>query len=311
MTRIFKTHIVLIIILLLISSTILFAQSGDQLKRLKKRVAVFEFEDKTDHRVHWWSGQSVGQGMADMLTTDLVKSDKYTVIERAAIDKLLQEQKLGMTGIVTPQSAAQVGKMLGVDIAVIGAVTEFGHSKGDTGGRIKNVRIGVSSQSATVGIDIRLINTSTGEILTAENIRKEKSKKGLSLGTPKFDFNNKNKFDESLVGKATRDAIDSIVELLDANVASMPWEAKVIKVAGNQVYINSGSESGVQNGDVFVVYAKGEDLIDPDTGLSLGSVDSKIGKIQVTNNNIGGGKASVCVIKEGSGMSAGNLVRVK
>ena len=309
MKKIFPAAIITILILLFLLPNFIFSQN---LKRFKKRVAVFEFEDKTDHRVRWWSGQSVGKGMADMLVTELVKSGKYKVIERDALDKIIQEQKLGMTGMVTPQSAAKVGQLLGVQVAIVGSVTEFGHSKGATGGRIKNVRIGVSKQSATVGIDVRFIDVNSGEILAAENIRKEKSKKGLSFGTPKFSFKDRNKFDQSLVGKATREAIEAVIKLLDDKTASMPWQAKIIKVAGNNVYINSGAEAGVQNGDVFVVYAKGEDLIDPDTGLSLGSVDTKIGKIKVVNNNVGGqGKASLCTIIEGAGFDRGNFVRTK
>jgi len=278
----------------------------------KKRVAVFEFDDKTDHRVHWWSGQSVGRGMSDMLVTELVKSGKYTVIERSALDKLMQEQKLGMTGMVTQQSAAQVGKLLGVQVAIIGSVTEFGHSKGGTGGTIKNLRIGVSKQAATVAVDVRFIDVNTGEILLAENIRKQKSKSGLSLGTPKFSFNNRNKFDQSIVGKATREAIVGIMKLLDKqSIIPAKFEGKVIKVSGGQVYINRGAQAGVKNGDVFVIYAKGEELIDPDTGLSLGSEDTKIGSIKVNNNSVGGGKASICVVIRGSGFARGNLVRKK
>ena len=304
MKRFFIFSMIIILSLALISPLTLMAQ--------KKRVAVFEFDDKTDHRVHWWSGQSVGRGMADMLVTQLVKSGKYTVIERSALDKIMQEQKLGMTGMVTQQSAAQVGKLLGVQVAIIGSVTEFGHSKGGTGGRIKNVRIGVSKQSASVAIDVRFIDVNTGEILLAENIRKQKSKSGLSLGTPKFSFNNKNKFDQSIVGKATRDAIESIMKLLDKqSIAPVKFEGTVIKVAGGQVYINRGAQAGVKNGDVFVIYAKGEELIDPDTGLSLGSEDTRIGKIKVTKNSVGDGKASICVVIEGSGFARGNLVRNK
>ena len=303
MKRIFILSILIVLSLSLLSQSELMAQ--------KKRVAVFEFEDKTDHRVHWWSGQSVGRGMADMLVTELVKSGKYTVIERSALDKIMQEQKLGMTGMVTQQSAAQVGKLLGVQIAIIGSVTEFGHSKGGTGGRIKNIRVGVSKQSATVAIDVRFIDVNTGEILLAENIRKSKSKSGLSLGTPKFSFNNKNKFDQSIVGKATREAVNGIIKLLGKQSANMKWQAKIIKAVGNQIYINSGSQAGVNNGDVFVVYAKGDELIDPDTGISLGSVDTKIGKIKVTDNSIGNGKASLCVVVQGSGFAGGNLVKKK
>jgi curli biogenesis system outer membrane secretion channel CsgG len=301
----------LVLGLVWISQSTLSTQNADNLKRMKKRVAVFEFEDKTDHRVRWWTGQSVGHGMADMLVTSLVKSGKYRVIERQEIDRIINEQQLGQSGMVTAQSAAEVGQLLGVEIAIIGSVTEFGSERSDTGGRIKRIGVGVSKNAATVGLDIRFINTSTGEILTAENIRRQKAKKGLSVSTPKFAFKNKNRFDDSLVGKATREAIEDIMKLLDDKSAAIPWQAKIITVKDNTVFINAGSEVGVQVGDVFYIYVEGEELIDPDTGISLGSLESKIGKIEVINNSLGNGKASQCVIKEGSGFKKGDLVRIK
>ena len=294
-----------------ISQSFMQAQAADSAKRMKKRVAVFEFEDKTDHRVRWWTGQSVGRGMADMLVTSLVKSGRYRVIERQEIEHIINEQQLGQSGMVTAQSAATVGQLLGVEIAIIGSVTEFGQQRSDTGGRVKRIGIGVSKTGATVGLDIRFINTSTGEILTAENIRRQKSKKGLSVSTPKFAFKNKSRFDDSLVGKATREAIEDIMKLLDDKSAAIPWQAKIITVKDTIVFINAGSEAGVQVGDVFHIYTKGEELIDPDTGISLGSLESKIGMIEVTNNSLGNGKASQCLIKEGSGFKKGDLVRIK
>ncbi|MBD3290437.1 hypothetical protein GF337_16655 [candidate division KSB1 bacterium] len=306
---------VMIILLLLVGivTDTSFAQQADQLKRLKKRVAVFDFEDKSDHRYRWWTGQSVGEGMADMLTTELVKSGKYRVMERQAIDKIMQEQNLGQSGAVTPQSAAKVGQLLGVELAIIGAVTEFGWKKSDIGGRIKKkgFGLGVSSASATVGIDVRFTNTNTGEIIAAENVRKEESKRGLGIDTRDFSFKDRNQFDQSLVGKAARKAVEEIMDKLDDQMENVQWQAKIIKVSGNTVYINSGAEAGVNVGDVFTVYAKGEELIDPDTGLSLGSEEEKIGQIGVTSNSIGNGKASKCVIRSGSGFETGNLVRVK
>jgi len=281
-------------------------------KQLKKRIAVFSFEDKTNHRYHWWTGQPVGEGMADMLVTALVKTGKYSVIERDEINKLLQEQKLGMSGVVTPQSAAQVGKMLGVELAIFGAVTEFGYSEGTTGGRLKKkgFGIGIKSTKATVAVDVRFVNTTTGEIVMAESVRKEKSKKGLALDTKEFRFDNRNKFDESIVGKATREAINAIVEMVNETAPKLPWQAKVIK-GGSTIYINAGAQAGVEVGDEFVVYRAGEELIDPDTGISLGSTETKIGTIRVTNNNIGNGKASQCVAVTGSGFMRNDIVRLK
>jgi curli biogenesis system outer membrane secretion channel CsgG len=281
----------------------------------KKRVAVFVFEDKTDHVYHWWGGRSPGDGMSDMLTTALVKSGRYRVMERQQMEKLLHEQGLAMAGVVSPESAAKAGKMLGVEIAVIGAVTEFGYKKQSTGGALRKLGIGggLSEQSAVVGIDVRFVNTTTGEILKADNVRKENSKTGISLRTQDVNFRTQAQFDESLVGEATRDAIEDVVKLLDEQAGGETvWEAKVVTMKDDQVIINAGTEGDIKVGQRFVVYHTGKELIDPDTGESLGSEETKIGEIEVINNNFGGkGKASACKVLSGSGYQKGDMVREK
>jgi curli biogenesis system outer membrane secretion channel CsgG len=278
----------------------------------KKRVAVFTFEDKTAHTWHWWSGQPVGEGMADMLITSLVKTGKYTVLERTQIAKVMEEQQLGQTGAVTPESAAKVGQLLGVELAIMGSVTEFGYSKKEVGGSLKKVGfgLGVKSQKATVAVDVRFVSTTTGEILSAESVREEESSKGLSVETQKIDFNNQNEFDESIVGKATRKAIEKIMTIIDGASANVSFSAKVIKAEGS-IFINVGAAGGVKVGDEFTVYRKGEDLTDPDTGVSLGATETKIGRIKVIDNNIGNGKASSCQAIEGSGFQRNDLVKQK
>jgi len=307
------SQFVLMFALAVFLSQIVVAQ--EKTKTGKPRVAVFVFEDKTEHRLHWWTGQPVGEGMADMLTTTLVKSGQYRVMERQQMEKILQEQSMGMSGAITPESAAKAGKMLGVELAIIGAVTEFGYKKQSTGGLLKKVPFGggLSNQSCTVGIDVRFVNTSTGEILKAESVRKEKSKKGIEVDLPDLRFKDEAQFDESLVGKATRDAIDSIVQLLNAQSGGeTAWEAKVVLMKDGQVIISGGSETNVKVGERFTVYRGGEEMVDPDTGESLGAEETKIGEIEVVNNNFGGkGKASACKVVSGSDFQKGDLVRQK
>lgn len=282
-----------------------------QVPQIKKRIAVFVFEDKTDRSWRWWNNKGVGDGVSDMLTTALVKSGNYRVIERMELDRILKEQDFGQSGRITPQSAAKIGQVLGVELAVMGSVSEFGYKKGETGGAVKGIGVGVSNQAATVGIDVRMVNTSTGEIITAENVRKQRSSKGIKLRTRKLNFKDRKSFDESLVGKAAREAIEDIVTIIKKGAENIPWQAKVILEKDGVVFINSGEADGLNVGDTFAVYSKGEDLVDPDTGISLGSVDSKIGEIKITDASIGNGKASKCSIVNGSGFVKGNIVRLK
>jgi len=278
--------------------------------QLKKRVAVFNFENKSKGGWHWWDGRGCGDGMTDMLTTELVQSGKYIVIERSELDKIIQEQRLGQTGLVTSESAAQGGKLLGVELAIVGAVTEYGMAKGSTGVRVKGIGVGVKSQKATVAVDVRMISTTTGEILAADNVRKESTSRGLRLSTPRGGFDNRKAFDTSVVGKATRSCIENIMDVVEKQMSKLPWEGKIILVQGTKLYIKPGSDGGIKAGDVFTIYAAGQELKDPDTGLVLGTTESKIGTIQV-NSFLPNGKAAIASIVSGSGFAKGQFVRLK
>ncbi|RMG67509.1 MAG: hypothetical protein D6715_04565 [Calditrichaeota bacterium] len=282
--------------------------SAQALKGLKKRVAVIDFEDQAGY------GHNIGRGLADMLVTRLVKAGKFIVVERGELQRVLEEQSLGMSGLVTPQSAAKVGQLLGVELLVTGSVSEFGEKNTKLGGAIGKLGFGgkVSKRKARAVVDIRLVNTSTGEIVMAEKAEGEAS--STSLDRVRFsdiDFGNPTTWDRTILGKAAREAIDKCVDYIAAAMANIPWQGKIIKVNNDgTVYMKPGSEGGVQVGMEFAVYSKGEELIDPDTGLSLGSEEQLIGKIKVIQD-VANGKAAKAVIVSGTGFNVGDMVRVK
>ncbi|MCD8339277.1 MAG: hypothetical protein LUC43_03625, partial [Burkholderiales bacterium] len=59
----------------------------------------------------------------------------------------------------------------------------------------------------------------------------------------------------------------------------------IIKVQGNQLYINRGNDGGLKLGDQFIVYQPGEDLVDPQTGEHLGATETEVGKVKVSRIN--------------------------
>jgi len=305
-----KIQKVLVSFITLLSITSAFSTAPDS-KQLKKRIAVFVFEDKTDKTHHWWDRKGVGEGLSEMLLTSLVKSGKYRVVERQEMESIMQEQKLGLTGLLTPESAAQAGKLLGVELAVMGAVTEYGLSESKKGGRFGGIGLGLKKHSAVIAVDCRLVNTSTGEIIVAESIRKKVSSQGIEIDTKKFSYENQKKFDESVIGKAARSAVSAVVELLDKNASKVAWQAKVITQNNGFTFINAGSLTGLTIGDTLQISRPGEELIDPDTGISLGSIESIIGKIEIIDANIGDGKAAKCQTVEGGGFQKGDIVKIE
>jgi len=283
----------------------IFAQN---LKGLKKRIAVVSFQDKVRY------GHNIGQGIADMLVTKLVESKQYLVVERSELDALLKEQGLGQSGLVTQQSAAKVGQLLGVEMIVTGSISEFGEKKSKVGGGIGSLggfNIGVATKTARVAVDIRLVNTSTGEIISAKSADAEDSSTGLDrVGVKDINFHNSTTWDNTQLGKASRIAIDKCVGYVNDGMRGILWEGKIIKASGGTIFMKPGSKGGVTSGMVFSVYRPGEDLIDPDTGLSLGSEESKIGEIEYTAD-VADGKAGKAIIKSGTGFERGDLIRVK
>jgi len=282
-----------------------FQVMSQDLSALKKRVAVINFEDRSGY------GHNIGQGVADMLVTSLVESDKFSVIERAELDEILKEQGLGQTGLVTPQSAAKVGQLLGVQRIITGSITEFGSKQNKVGGGIGGFNLGVSTTTARVAVDIRIINVNTGEIVMAKSAEGEDSSTGLdNVGVQDIDFHNSSTWDNTQLGIASREAINECVDYIVEDMSDLPWEGKIISASGATVYMKPGSKGGVQPGMVFSIYRPGEELIDPDTGISLGSEESKIGEIQYTGD-VGDGRAGKALVKSGTGFVVGDLVRIK
>lgn len=247
----------------------------------KKRLAVTKFENKVMGVYGNWR---LGEGFAEMLTTELMKTGMFIVIERQALKDVLGEQELGQTGLVKQESAAKVGELLGAQVIVRGVVSEFEMAESGGGGGIgiAGFRLGVKSSNAHVAVDIRLVDTTTGQVLYSHNAEGHAGSSGLSVGITKgeVDFNAEG-FRNTPLGQATRQAISDGVNFIISKMESVPFSAKVIKVTGDSVYINAGTNLNVKPGMAFRVYSVGEAIIDPDTNLVLGQEEKMVGVIEV------------------------------
>ncbi len=120
----------------------------------KTQIAIMEFPD-LNGRI-----SDLGKFIPEELTTRLFKTKRFEVVERQLINKILDEQKLAMTGIVDASSAAQVGKMVGVDAVVTGTITDLGEQ---------------------IRLNARMISTETAGIfaVASVSIRKEQYIAGM------------------------------------------------------------------------------------------------------------------------------------
>lgn len=86
-------------------------------------VAIFPF--RCDKKLAKKGG---GIAVAEMLTYHLIKTGSFKVVERMALEKIFEEQKLSLTGAIESKTAIKVGKLLGARLLVLGTVNRMGKS---------------------------------------------------------------------------------------------------------------------------------------------------------------------------------------
>lgn len=298
MSRIFLTALAFIAI-----STSAFAQGA------KKRIAVMNFDYATVQdgvSAIFGTRQDIGKGIADLLVDKLVTDGKYSVIERKMIDKIMAEQNFSNSDRVDPNSAAKIGKILGVDAIVIGSITQFGRDDKNTSiggsaiggfaGRYGLGGVGKKSAKAVVGISARLVSTDTAEILAVASGKGESARSGTSLlgaggggggaGGAAYDMSSRN-FGETIIGEAVTLAVADVANRLDQSAGSLPTRVitlsgMVADVSGNSLVLNIGAKSGLKVGDHLSVKRSVREIKDPASGKVLRRIEDNVGDVTIT-----------------------------
>jgi hypothetical protein len=74
------------------------------------------------------AGKDVGAAISEIVRTEIAAMGDipYTVVERIMLNKVLMEQELSMTGLISKSDALKVGKILYADYLVMGRIIMFG-----------------------------------------------------------------------------------------------------------------------------------------------------------------------------------------
>jgi len=255
----------------------------------KKRIAVVKF-DAAGAFVAQYGGWDIGGGLAAELTTALVNCGYFIVVERAELASVLREQEMALQKIVSKETAAQVSHVLGAQLLVRGSVTEFDQRAGESGLRLGvgtgmiGGAVGGQATNGIVGMDIRLIDTTTGQVIQSHRAEAKVSAHGISadINVHQVTFGGDH-FNKTVLGQATRQAIEQAVAFIIRAMEPVPWTGRVVEATGDQVYFNAGATSGIKTGEVFAVSTVVRELTDPGTGELLGIEETKLGEIEVVN----------------------------
>ena len=240
------------------------------------------------------------QGIEAILMDVLNQTGRFRLVERTVLNEMLNEQDLGASGRISKPSAAKTGKVLGAEYMIQGVVTNYepnfkGGKLGLGGiGRMLGGKkgallggVGVNSKKSMVGMNFRLIDATTSEVVFTKQVESIISQSGLSLGGLGIGSGGAlggfiSGYAKTPIGQAVIAAANKGVFELVKQVGSSAASGSVVKVNGSKIYLNLGGDS-VSEGETLKIISKGEELVDPETGLSLGSEDAPIGTVKVTS----------------------------
>ena len=252
----------------------------------------------------------LGPALENYLAEEFLATGKFRVVERQALEAVLREQALGMSGAIDDKTAAKVGKILGVQMLVIGNVSQLDVKSSSASGAFG---VAFSGKSTTIEgtLSVRMVSTTTAELVFAKSYSASEKFGSASVA----GFGGGTDFDETKVKKIFTKAVKAAVgdvalkyeEIKGAIGANGPIEGKIASAKADVIMINIGTNSGVKAGDEFDVMRVKDEIIDPDTGKVIGRDEAKVGVITVTS--VVNDTLSKAIVTSGKGFVNGDIVR--
>ena len=177
-------------------------------------IGVAEFRNDTS--AGWWYG-GAGRELAGMLSNELSNTGKFRVVEREKLDKVLEEQDLAEAGRVNKATRAKVGKVTGAKYLIFGTVSAFEENTSGGGGGVsfRGINVGGKKQDAYMAVDLRVVDTTTGDVEFSRTVEARSSGGGVNLGLYRGGFGgNLAKHEKTPVGKAIRGVMIEAVDYL-------------------------------------------------------------------------------------------------
>lgn len=204
----------------------------------------------------------MSQALDGQLMSAIQQTRKFTVLARSDADALIEEN-------------AASGKSFDFgasDYALVVTIDDFQDF-------IQTATFAALGKTATKRVIrfsavAKLYDTKTSKLVETANFQEQ------NLDTEELLANSASaggELSDSLLVALTRRMSEKIAE----RVADVAFPARILAKTGKVVTINRGDGTGIAAGQLWEVFALGEELIDPDTGVSLGREELSVGKIRI------------------------------
>jgi curli biogenesis system outer membrane secretion channel CsgG len=239
--------------------------SGAFAQKAKPVVAIYQIDDVAR------SGQ--GETFSTMLETAIEGTNRFRVIERRQLDKLMTERAGARAGVFTTNTPGRTGGIEGADYLIYGSITSAQASAradiganliaGFLGGRAANPSC--ASKQVTLGVDIKITDAASGEVRYANHLDQSAKSATSCNGNAEID-----------TAGLLRSAADNVA----SGLVTAIYPIQIAAVTGDGYVLNYG-QGTILPGQVLAVYAKGEAIRDPSSGEILSNSETRLGYVRV------------------------------
>ena len=233
---------------------------------LKRKIAVGRVTNETSY------GRSLlrdrfddplGKQVSDMLSKALTESGQFLVFERPDLGRVQDEARL--TG--------EKLNLVGVDLLVVGSLTEFGRKTiGETGFLSQSKR-----QVAFAKVDFRLVDTTTAQVIHSASGAGESSIESASVA----GFGSQAAYDATLNDSAIRTAVAATVSKIAGELSTRPWSTAILKIDQDRVFVSGGKSQGLRPGIRLSLETRGERIKSPQTGFLVTLPGRQVATVQI------------------------------
>lgn len=262
------------------------AQGQEKFRGLKRKVAIGRFTNETKYGQSFFIDKDydrIGKQAVDILSSKLLSTEKFLLLERADLDKINKE--LSMGNLQPLRNMA--------DYLIVGSITEFGRKDVSDVGIFSRVK----KQEAFAKVHIRLIDIYTGQLIYSE----EGEGNAFSEAGTVFGVGAKAGYDSSLNDKAIEAAINNLTSNVIQNLLEKPWRAYILGYEDGHLIISGGKSQNIKSNDIFDVIQEGKKVKNPQTNMDITLPGKKIARIRVVTllGDTSENEVSLCELIEG------------
>ncbi|MGD0785266.1 MAG: CsgG/HfaB family protein [Sedimentisphaerales bacterium] len=220
------------------------------------------------------SSSEIEKKITHILNTKLAATNKFAILDRDYIDKIMQEKGLVWRGDASLEEKAKLGNLLGADYILALTLNEASISE-----NIKYVEITgqcVFEHEAKFKLDYSLIGAATTQIKFSDSVNlwlqydRDVRKLVPHWQDDKIDY-------RLLADELIKSAVSPIVD----NIAQGLYPVRIAKVLPNKtIAINKGGKD-IAVSDIYEVLQQGEEIFDYDTKESLGKTEEPVATIKI------------------------------